>query len=136
MKQFIVAFICAMSVGLTNLSYADAFKPSKADQVKLGKQAADELRKKEKVLPRSDSRAVKLREVGNKILAQMDLKGQPWEFSFDVIQSKEVNAFALPGGPVFFYTGILDKIHTEDELAGILGHELTHVVREHWAYAY
>lgn len=107
-------------------------KPSAQSQIKLGQQAAAELRKKEKVLPSSDGRVRLLRRVGQRLLNTID-KDEPWEYSFDVIESKEVNAFALPGGAVFFYTGLLDKLKTEDELAGVLGHELTHVRREHWA---
>ncbi|HMS56881.1 MAG TPA: M48 family metalloprotease, partial [Fimbriimonadaceae bacterium] len=78
-----------------------------------------------------------LRRVASKLMAAMPEKErQTWQFSFDVIDSKEVNAFALPGGPTFFYTGLLDKLKTEDELAGILGHELVHTRNQHWASAY
>jgi predicted Zn-dependent protease len=61
---------------------------------------------------------------------------ETWQYSFDVIDSKDVNAFALPGGPTFFYTGLLDRLKTEDEIAGIMGHELTHVRQQHWARIY
>lgn len=107
-------------------------KPGPDQQIKLGEQAANELRKHEKVLPASDPRVRTLRRVGQRLLATID-DDEPWEFTFDVIESKEVNAFALPGGSTFFYTGLLDRLKTEDELAGVLGHELTHVRREHWA---
>lgn len=117
-------------------AHADAFKPGKADQVKLGQQAALEIRKKEKILPGSDIRVQTLRRIGQKLLAQVDDSKEPWRYSFDVVDSKEINAFALPGGPVFFYTGLLNKMESEDEIAGVLAHELTHVRREHWAYAY
>jgi beta-barrel assembly-enhancing protease len=115
---------------------ADQFKPSRDQQVKLGTQAAAEIRKKEKVLPEYDPRVRLVRRIGNKILGTIDLKDQPWKFSFDVIESKQVNAFALPGGPTFVYTGLLDKLESEDELAGVMAHELTHTVKEHWAKQY
>jgi predicted Zn-dependent protease len=111
-------------------------KPSQQDQVKLGKRAAQEIRQKERVLPSSDSRVQLVRRVARRLLSGVDDKGAPWEYSFDVIDNKEVNAFALPGGPTFVYTGLLDKVHSEDELAAVMGHELTHVRREHWAYQY
>lgn len=128
----------ALSLMAAPMANADAFKPSKTDQVKLGKRAADELRKEEKgkVLPASDERVKVLRRVASRLLAVVDDKDDPWEYSFDVIESKEINAFALPGGPTFFFTGLLDRLSTEDQLAGVLAHELTHVRREHWAYAY
>ncbi|MFZ4508686.1 MAG: M48 family metallopeptidase [Fimbriimonas sp.] len=115
---------------------ADIFRPSKADQVKLGLQASEQIRKKEKVLPDSDIRVKTLRRLGEAVLRTFVDKDVPWKYTFDVVESKEVNAFALPGGPTFFYTGLLDRMATEDELIGVLGHELTHVRKEHWARGY
>jgi len=114
------------------------FKPSKADQIKAGKEYAIKIRKENKVLPDTDPRVRLLRLVGQRYLnarTPEEIKKEPWEFTFDVIDSKEVNAFAIPGGPVFFFTGLIDKLTTVDEIAGIMGHELTHVRREHWASA-
>lgn len=133
MKRFAFALVAASTL---TAAQADMFKPSKADQVKLGQRAAEDLRKKEKVLPATDPKVRLLKDIGRKLLATVDDSKEPWKYTFDVIESKEVNAFALPGGPVFFYTGLLNKLSTEDEIAGILSHELTHVRREHWAYAY
>ena len=107
-------------------------KPSSKDQIKLGRQAAQEIRKKEKVLPATDVRVRTLRRVAQRLLNTID-KDEPWEYTFDVIDSKQVNAFAFPGGAIFFYTGLYDRLKTEDELAGVLAHELIHVRREHWA---
>ena len=115
---------------------SDAFRPSPNQQVQLGKRASQQLRKAEHVLPASDPRVKTLRRVARRILATFDEKDAIWEYSFDVIDSKEINAFALPGGSTFFYTGLLDKLKTEDEVAGVLGHELTHVRKQHWAIAY
>jgi len=115
---------------------AQSLKPSFQEQLKLGLQAAADLRKKEKVLPATDSRVKKLREMGSaliKLIPVDELKKRPYQFSFDVIESKDVNAFCLPGGPVFFYTGLLDKLTTEDQVYGVLGHEITHARNEHWA---
>lgn len=135
--RFALPFVAALSLGVTAPASAQFGKPSKADQVKLGRQAADELRKKEKVLPTYDERVRAVRRIGQKLVDAMDAGSrQPWDFSFDVIQSKEVNAFALPGGPTFVYTGLIDKLSTEDQIAGVMAHELTHVRREHWAYQY
>lgn len=131
-----MATCLGLTLSIGSLASADAFKPSRGQQIKLGEQASAELRKQERVLPESDERVQLLRRCGARLIAAMPDKDKTWPYSFDVIQSKEVNAFALPGGKVFFYTGLLDKLSTEDQLAGVLGHELTHVRKEHWAYAY
>lgn len=133
----VTAFVALAAIACSAApAHAGQFKPSKAQQIKLGMQAADEIRRKQRVLPDSDPRVVLVRKVGNRLLQSMDLKNDPWKFSFDVIQSKDVNAFALPGGPTFVYTGLLDKLESEDELAGVMGHEMTHVFKEHWAKQY
>lgn len=118
---------------------ADPFRPSIKQQIDLGKQAADQLRKEEKVLPDSDPRVKELRRLGELAVAQIpekERKDKPFEYTFDVIDSKEINAFALPGGPVFFYTGLLEQMKTEDEIMAVIGHELTHVRNQHWASQY
>ncbi len=111
-------------------------RPSVKDQLKIGKDAAAEVRRKEKILPASDVRVKLLRELGARLVAKIpesETKRRPFEYSFDVIDSKEINAFAFPGGPIFFYAGIIDRMKTTDELAGVLGHEITHVRNQHWA---
>jgi len=128
--------IAALTLGMPLAGSAQFSKPSESQQIKLGDQAATEIRKKEKVLPATDSRVETLRRVAAKVLRHVDDKKTKWDYSFDVIDSQEINAFALPGGPTFFYTGLLNRIRTEDELAGVLCHELTHVRKQHWAYQY
>ncbi len=115
---------------------SDPFYPSQRQQVQLGKKAAQQLRSSEKILPATDPRVVTLRRVARRLLSTFSDPKSPWEYSFDVIEKRDVNAFALPGGATFFYTGLLNKMSTEDELASVLGHELTHVRKEHWAHAY
>lgn len=137
MKRSSKAALALVIVAVASNAGADTFKPSRGQQVDLGLRAAADLRHKEKVLPASDERVQMLRRIGDRLLATFtEAKDKEWKYSFDVIQSKELNAFALPGGPVFFYSGLMDKLRTEDQIAGVLAHELTHVRREHWAYAY
>lgn len=115
----------------------DPFKPGKLEQVKLGQQIAADIRKESKVVPPTDPRSKVVQEVFGRLMAARteQQRKEPWQFSVDLIESDEVNAFALPGGPLFVYTGLLERLKTRDELAGILGHEMTHVFREHWAYS-
>ncbi|MCW5939095.1 MAG: M48 family metalloprotease [Fimbriimonadaceae bacterium] len=132
-----LVFLITLLVG--GQALADPFRPSVKDQISLGKRAAADVRKKEKVLPETDPRVQELRRIGNKLVTQIpevERKRRPFEYTFDVIDSKDVNAFALPGGPIFFYTGLLDHLPNEDAVAGILGHEIVHIRNQHWASAY
>ncbi|HTQ09940.1 MAG TPA: M48 family metalloprotease, partial [Fimbriimonadaceae bacterium] len=135
-RSLVLPFVALLALVAPAPASAQFGKPSEEQQVKLGLQAADEIRSKNKILPDYDLRVKTLRRVASKMLSVLDTKSEPWQYSFDVIDSKEVNAFSLPGGPTFFCTGLLDRLMTEDELAGVLGHELTHVRKEHWAYQY
>lgn len=135
--RWLVPVFAAMA--LSTPLQADPFRPSMQQQIELGKEAAAQIRKEEKVLPDSDPRVKELRRLGAILVSQIpakEKKDKPFEYTFDVIDSKEINAFALPGGPIFFYTGLLDKMKTEDEVIGILGHELTHIRNQHWASQY
>jgi predicted Zn-dependent protease len=127
----------SMAVLMAVASNADMFKPSIKDQLTLGKRAAAGIRKKEKMLPASDQRVATMRRIASRLLSTVHDDAQhPWEYSFDVVKSKEMNAFALPGGPVFFFSALVNKFTTEDQFAAVLAHELTHVRKEHWAYSY
>ncbi|HVL37951.1 MAG TPA: M48 family metalloprotease, partial [Fimbriimonadaceae bacterium] len=127
----------ALTLG-TALPAEAQFKPGKADQIKLGRQASQQVRQKERVLPSHDPRVQTLRRVADRLLSTVspNPRDEPWEYTFDVIDNKQINAFALPGGPIYFYTGLLDRLQTEDQLAGILAHEIMHIRNEHWASAY
>ena len=58
----------------------------------------------------------------------------PWEFSFTLLDDDQtVNAFALPGGPTFMTDALFDKLETPDEVAGVMGHEIVHVIQRHGA---
>jgi len=67
--------------------------------------------------------------VGRWLAAQTDRPGLPWQFG--VLDAPQINAFAVPGGTVFITRGLLEKMKSEAELAGVLGHEITHVVKKH-----
>jgi len=52
-------------------------------------------------------------------------------YQFTVIESKELNAFALPGGYVYIYSGLMKQLDTQSQLAGVLAHEISHIVARH-----
>jgi predicted Zn-dependent protease len=68
-------------------------------------------------------------DIGRRILAV--LPEQPFRYQFHVIKEDVYNAFATPAGHIFVYTGLIDAMEQEEELAGILGHEIAHVYCRH-----
>jgi predicted Zn-dependent protease len=70
-----------------------------------------------------------INHVGRWLAAQTERPDLPWQFG--VLDSPNVNAFAVPGGTIFITRGLLEKMRNEAELAGVLGHEIVHVLRKH-----
>ena len=97
-------------------------------EVAIGAGMADELSKTEKTLPDALWQSY-LNEVGQKIVAVCDRKDIKYHFT--VIESDQVNAFAAPGGYVYFYTGLLREMKNESEMAAVISHEISHVVGRH-----
>jgi predicted Zn-dependent protease len=72
--------------------------------------------------------------VGERLVQQSVAGRTPYRFSFHVLRDREtVNAFALPGGPIFITRGLLERFENEAQLAGVLGHEIGHVIARHSA---
>ena len=85
--------------------------------------------------PRRDARAALVQEVGAKLVQASKAAGSPYaeNFSFTLLDDEMVNAFALPGGPIFITTALFDQLENEAQLAGVLGHEIGHVIHRHSA---
>lgn len=73
-------------------------------------------------------------QIGQQVLQQSQASESPYPFEFYLIDAPDtINAFALPGGQIFITTGLLKALDTESQLAGVLGHEIGHVVARHGA---
>jgi MAF protein len=97
-------------------------------EVAMGKSIAQEVEKKIKLVddPLLQKR---VQDIGAKIAAVCDRKDIA--YTFKVIDDKEVNAVSLPGGFVYVNKGLIDRITSDDELAGVLGHEVGHITARH-----
>ena len=77
----------------------------------------------------------RLRRIGDRLVAQADRfnpRAGEWKWEVNLIGSRQVNAFCMPGGKIAFFTGILEILKlTDDEVAMVMGHEMAHALREH-----
>jgi predicted Zn-dependent protease len=101
---------------------------SEEEEIAMGKQAAQEIKATMPVLQDQKVQAY-VSAIGMKIAKASERPNLPW--SFTVLDDPTVNAFALPGGPIFFTRGILTHMNSEAELASVMGHEIGHVTARH-----
>ena len=85
--------------------------------------------------PAGNPQLQRLQRIASKLVpqtAQWNDRSKGWRWEVNLINSKQINAFCMPGGKIAFYTGILDQLNlTDDEAAMIMGHEMAHALREH-----
>ncbi|HEX8234698.1 MAG TPA: M48 family metallopeptidase [Abditibacteriaceae bacterium] len=112
-------------------AHAGLFSVSPEQEKKLGAQAAREIESKARIVRGPVADWVNI--VGQRLAS---VSRSEWKYSFKVIDSPEVNAFALPGGYVYVYTGLRKVAQTDDELAAVLAHEITHAEQHHYAQQY
>jgi beta-barrel assembly-enhancing protease len=100
------------------------------EEIQLGLKGKAEIEKKLKILPSDHPLSEYINNLGLQLGAKAP--GYPFPYSFKVVEEKSINAFALPGGPIYVHTGLIAAAN-EAELAGVLGHEISHVVMRHSA---
>ena len=115
----------------TQLKY-HSNKFSIADDVKLGRQAAQEA---EQQFPLMRDNLVEdyVQRVGSRLVAAIPSQFQHPEFQyyFKVVNARDINAFALPGGPMYVNRGMIEAARSEGEMAGVMAHEISHVALRH-----
>ena len=132
-----VAVIAVLSLSVVAVVAQTTFKLAKnkytpQQDVELGRQAAAEVRKQYPII--EDKRIVSyLGRLGDRLVevAPASLKQSVYEYSFTPVNMKEINAFALPGGPMFVNRGMFDAAAEEGEVVGVMAHELSHVLLRH-----
>jgi len=113
----------------------DPLKPgfnlfSRQDDVKVGQENAKQVLAQYEVVKNPYLQDY-VQRMGQKLAAMTEAKQSGFDFSFTVLNVDEINAFALPGGPMFIYTGLLKAVDNEAQLAGVMGHEMSHVILRH-----
>ena len=77
----------------------------------------------------------RLRAIANKVIPfalEWNPRARDWRWEVNLIGSKQINAFCMPGGKIAFFSGILEQLQlTDDEVATVMGHEMAHALREH-----
>ncbi|WP_281951040.1 M48 family metallopeptidase [Nitrosophilus kaiyonis] len=104
---------------------------SPSQEIQLGLQAKQEILKKQK-LSKDPYYNELVKKVSQRIAKVAEKEFHPnFQWEFYVLKSKEINAFCLPGGKIFVYTGLLKIVDNEDQLATVIGHEVAHAILRH-----
>ncbi len=103
-------------------------------EVALGLQAAPEMAQQFGGLDPDPQAQARIDQIGEQLVSRSAAGQSPYRFEFHVLDDPEtINAFALPGGQIFITEGLLRRLKTEGQVAGVLGHEIAHVVARHGA---
>jgi hypothetical protein len=107
-------------------------KYTPAQDVELGRDAAQQVEQQLPLL-RDDNVTSYVSDVGQRLVAAIpaELRHPEFRYTFKVVNVREINAFALPGGPMYVNRGMLEAAKTEGEVAGVIAHELSHVALRH-----
>ena len=107
---------------------------SPAEEVALGVQSAPQMAAEFGGLQPDPQVQAYVKQVGMRVVQTSGAKQTPYKFDFHVLRdNKTVNAFALPGGQIFITAALLSRLENEAQLAGVLGHEVGHVLGRHSA---
>lgn len=131
-SRYLVTFLVLVSLlvgGCVGIQPGSGFNLVSVQQEwRLGNRLAQDIDRKANLVTNPDSIAY-INQLGQRLVQQTEFRNLPWEFH--IIRDREINAFNIPGGHVYVYTGLIQKASTESELAGVLAHEIAHGVQRH-----
>jgi len=111
-----------------NIAGINLSDPSQDDEIKIGREIAGNILGAAPLVKDAGLQKY-VNQVGRWVASQSERPDLPWHFG--VIESDDINAFAAPGGYVLITKGLYKKLEDESQLAGVLGHEIGHVVKKH-----
>ncbi|MGH9258196.1 MAG: M48 family metalloprotease [Vicinamibacterales bacterium] len=134
-RRLLPALLLAIGLASAGAQTRIAPEPNKyalQEDIRLGREAAAEARKQ---LPMLHDERVRdyVERVGETLAGAIppEFRHAGFRYTFDVVNQKEINAFALPGGPMFLNRGMIEAAASEAEMAGVMAHEVSHVVLRH-----
>ncbi|MBM3811742.1 MAG: hypothetical protein FJW20_08910 [Acidimicrobiia bacterium] len=125
---FLLLFVAAASVAQQRQLKPGWNLFSKQQDVQMGKEYAAQIEKQVPVVRNSELDAY-LQRIGQKLASRPEADSYP--YTFKLVNDKSINAFALPGGPTYVHTGLIAAAENEDQLAGVMAHEIAHVALRH-----
>jgi Zn-dependent protease with chaperone function len=127
----LVAALAAPAIGQTPVK-PPKNKYTPEQDVQIGEKAAAEVRRSYPVIQSPEIQRY-MATLGERLVeaAPSELNNPAFRYSFTPVNVKEINAFALPGGPMFINRGMIDSAHSEGEVVGVMAHELSHVLLRH-----
>src|SRR5216117_474890 len=132
-----LAIVVAFACGLAPLTAQTRITPPKnkftpEQDVEIGEKAAAEVRRSYPLIQNAEIQRY-MAHLGESLVeaAPPELNNRLYHYSFTPVNVKEINAFALPGGPMFINRGMIDSAHSEGEVVGVMAHELSHVLLRH-----
>ncbi len=131
LMAMIAAPISSLAQGTRIVAPKNKYSP--ADDVKLGTQAAAEVERQMPTLPEGSSVDAYVERVGQRLVAAIprEFNHPEFRYQFDVVNARDINAFALPGGPMYVNRGMIEAARNEGEMAGVMAHEISHVALRH-----
>jgi len=137
LRRGATAFVLVTCVSAASMLAQTAVKLAKnrytpQQDVELGRKGAAEVRAQFPII-KDERISSYLTRIGDRLVAAAppELKQPVYEYSFTAVNVKEINAFALPGGPMFVHRGMFDAAEAEGEVTGVMAHELAHVLLRH-----
>lgn len=124
------------TVGVDRKQYLGLVSEKEAEQQSaLAYQQTIKDAESKKLLNTDSQETQRVRAIAQRLIAQVGVfrpDALKWKWEVNVQESKEVNAYCMAGGKIMVYTGLIDQIKpTDDELAAVMGHEISHALREH-----
>ncbi len=138
-----VSAVCALVTVVGWVSSGSCWSYTRLEEEKLGRKYAQELEKRAKLVE-DETVLERVRRIGEALAKIANKREVPalygsseifeFDYQFKVIEDDDVNAFCLPGGLVYVHTGLLDVVESDDELAGVLAHEIAHAAHHHTSH--